>query len=672
MPAGFGISTFRKNPGVNTIVSIETRRFHLGSIISAALLSLFLNGVFFPASAQEVQRVVHAQSRVFPEIGAGVTAIEQDAAGRFYILARPATFIRVLDAQGNPIGRIPAADAPSARIVYAEDFDLDSSGRILVADRGANAVEIFLPDGRLVTSIHIFAPTSVVALPGGQFAVTTLRSTRLVEIRDQNGKLIRKFGELADAGVDPAGSPESLRDIGRLSGDSAGNLYFAFSTLTDPTFRKYDRFGYASAEATVPSKEFFQYSPREPDDRVQVGMSFTETNLSDQVSAWTMLGSTGDIQFGGGLGTGFGGRMGGGPMSAESATEGILSTSFAGAGTNAPGGGQGGYGNGGTGGNLSARGSYQFGTLDLHLGLGLGRPRNASGNKGSSGSNSSGTASSTDSPSDAIDGALNFDTSDMFGDESSSDTDLSNLEQVFSPGDAGSPNGMGSSMHGGMHGGEMGTHGMGMGGLGPGLFLANSGLGFAGGTFLPGGFGGGFFSQRFNPASGSSGSTAKGSPASPPLTGASAFGASGAKGVAGAHPFGPGLGHYGGPHGRFGPDLYNITGIVKVNLGHSDDAAQPQPRITAMAVDPATHEIWEAVGNSLVHFDRGGNFMGMYYISTPEGAPFVISALLVEPKRILMGSEARGIFSLPRPDKASAGAAGASLRLAAPPEAPQP
>ena len=653
-------------------MSIETGRFHLGSVLSAVFLSLLLNGVFLPSSAQEVQRVVHAQARVFPEIGAGVTAIKQDAAGRYYFLARPATFISVLDPQGNPISRIPAADAPSARIVYAEDFDLDSSGRILVADRGANAVEIFLPNGKLVSSIHIFAPTSVVALPDGQFAVTTLRPTRLVEIRDQNGKLIRKFGELADAGVDPAASPESLRDIGRLSGDSAGNLYFAFNTLPDPTFRKYDRFGYASAEATVPSNEFFQYSPREPDDRVQVGISFTETNLSDQVSAWTMLGSTGDVQFGGGLGTGFGGRMGGGPMSAERATEGILSTGIASGDANEPGGGQGGYGNGGMGGNISAQGSYQLGTLDLHLGLGLGRPRKVTGNRGSSGSSSSGSATARDdSPGDAIDGALNFDTSDVFGDESSSDTDLATLEQAFSPGDMGSPSGMGTSMHGGMHGSGMGMHGM-MGGFGSGLFLANSGLGFAGGTFLPGGFGGGFFSQRFNPTNGSSGSTAQGFPASPPVTGANAFGASGAKGstaVAGAHPPGPGLGHYGGPHGRFGPDLYNITGMVKVNLGHSNDAAQPQPRITAMAVDPATHEIWEAVGNSLVHFDRGGNFLGMYYISTPEGAPFTISAILVEPNRILMGSDARGIFSLPRPDKPSAGA---SLRLTVPPQAPQP
>lgn len=657
-------------------MSIEAGRCHLGSIISAAFLFLFLNGVLLPVSAQQVQRVVHAQARVFPEVGAGVTAIKQDAAGRYYILAHPATFIRVLDPQGNPIGRIPTADALSARIVYAEDFDLDSSGRILVADRGANAIDIFLPNGKLVSSIHVFAPTSVVALPGGQFAVTTLRSARLVEIRDQHGTLIRKFGELADAGVDPTASPESLKDIGRLSGDSAGNLYFAFNTLPDPTFRKYDRFGYASAEATVPSNEFFQYSPRGPDDRVQVGMSFTETNLSDQVSAWTMVGSSGDVQFGGGLGTGFGGRMGGGPMSAESATEGILSTGIAGGDANEPGGRQGGYGNGGMGGNISAQGSYQFGTLDLHLGLGLGRPRKVTGNRGSSGSSSSGSANSNnDSPGDAIDGALNFDTSDVFGDESASDTDLATLEQAFSPGDMGSPNGMGTATHGGMHGGEMGMHGMGMGGFGPGLFLANSGLGFGGGTFLPGGFGGGFFSQRFNPTTGASGPTAKGSPASPPLTGASAFGASGAKGpaaAAGAHAPGPGLGRYGGPHGRFGPDLYNITGIVKVNLDRHVDSSQPLPRITAMAVDPATHEIWEAVGNSLVHFDRGGNFMGMYYISTPEGAPFEISAILVQPDRILMGSEARGIFSLPRPDQPSGRSAGQSLRLAAPQQAPQP
>ena len=40
-------------------------------------------------------------------------------------------------------------------------------------------------------------------------------------------------------------------DIGKLYSGAPGEIYFAFTSLKDPKFRKYDRFGYAGYEAEV-------------------------------------------------------------------------------------------------------------------------------------------------------------------------------------------------------------------------------------------------------------------------------------------------------------------------------------------------------------------------------------------------------------------------------------
>ena len=82
------------------------------------------------------------------------------------------------------------------------------------------------------------APTSVVALSGGQFAVTTLLSKRLVQIMDETGKVVRTFGDPADVAPAPQSSPPqdewgrpipaplALVDRGRIIGDS-GNIVFS-------------------------------------------------------------------------------------------------------------------------------------------------------------------------------------------------------------------------------------------------------------------------------------------------------------------------------------------------------------------------------------------------------------------------------------------------------------
>lgn len=209
-----------------------------------------------PAGNQvkDVERQIFARARLFPEIGPGVRELKRDTAGRYYVLAGSAKSIVVYGADGKQAGQIPAASQAGAQIVFAEDFDLDPSGRIIVADRGANALKVFASDGSLSASIPVATPTSVVALSGGEVAVTSFSSKRLVSVFDANGSLVRSFG-------DPIGAAEgtgadSLTNRGRISGDAAGHIYFAFTNLADPTIREYDRFGYGAYVLALTAAEF--------------------------------------------------------------------------------------------------------------------------------------------------------------------------------------------------------------------------------------------------------------------------------------------------------------------------------------------------------------------------------------------------------------------------------
>ena len=154
--------------------------------------------------AQGLHNVLSARDRVFPSVGAGVEALKRDTAGRYYILAEPATSIQIYDRSAKLIGQIPNANSRGATIRYAVSIDIDPQNRLFVADRGANAVKIFRPDGSLVANVPVTAPTSVVALSDGQFAVTQLQSKRLVKIMDEAGATIRTFGDPADQ---PGGEP---------------------------------------------------------------------------------------------------------------------------------------------------------------------------------------------------------------------------------------------------------------------------------------------------------------------------------------------------------------------------------------------------------------------------------------------------------------------------------
>jgi hypothetical protein len=226
------------------------------ALVSIAAVAFLTARCTPTASAQDqaFTREIAARARVFPEIGAGVSAIKRDSAGRYYVLAEPANAIVIYGADGNRVGQIPNANSRGAKILYASDLDLDSEGRLFVVDRGANVVQVFQADGSPVRTVPVAAPLSVAALSGGEFAATSLHSAQLVIIFDARGALARTFG---DTPAPPDGSDRSASlSPGRLYGDGTGQIYFVFTQLPDPTIRKYDRFGYAAYEISLPASEF--------------------------------------------------------------------------------------------------------------------------------------------------------------------------------------------------------------------------------------------------------------------------------------------------------------------------------------------------------------------------------------------------------------------------------
>jgi len=223
--------------------------------VSIAAL-VFLAGSWAPcpfAQDQAFTRDIAARARVFPAVGPGVSAIKRDAAGRYYILAAPAHEVVIYGGDGARVGQIPNANSRGAKIAYASDFDIDADGRLFVVDRGANVVRIFQADGSVVRTVPVAAPLSVAALSGGEFAAASLRSAQLVNIFDVQGALARTFGDVPSP-IDREKS--AMISPGRLYGDGSGQIYFVFTELPDPTIRKYDRFGFAAYEISLPASEF--------------------------------------------------------------------------------------------------------------------------------------------------------------------------------------------------------------------------------------------------------------------------------------------------------------------------------------------------------------------------------------------------------------------------------
>jgi hypothetical protein len=73
--------------------------------------------------------------------------------------------------------------------------------------------------------------------------------------------------------------------------------------------------------------------------------------------------------------------------------------------------------------------------------------------------------------------------------------------------------------------------------------------------------------------------------------------------------------------------------------------------LTAVGVDRTNGEVWMALYNTLLHFDKEGNRRATYKIYTPQGARLEANTILVENDRLIIGSDPLGIYEFERPDK---------------------
>jgi hypothetical protein len=231
------------------------------------------------AHAQELSapHELLARGRVFTDISSGVSVIKKDSAGRYYILAAPAKSIAVYQADGKRLGQIPHENSPAGAIVYAQDFDIDSTGRIVVADRGANSVKIFAPDGSLETSFAVGLPLSVIALADGSCAVKSLSSSGVYfRIVNRQGKVLRTLRT-------PPQSPSE----GPIFGDNAAHIYLAFTDTDDPTVRKYDLYGASEYEFALRAADFGPPANRKQWTKITIerGATPVSTKLAIQAFA---------------------------------------------------------------------------------------------------------------------------------------------------------------------------------------------------------------------------------------------------------------------------------------------------------------------------------------------------------------------------------------------------
>jgi hypothetical protein len=73
--------------------------------------------------------------------------------------------------------------------------------------------------------------------------------------------------------------------------------------------------------------------------------------------------------------------------------------------------------------------------------------------------------------------------------------------------------------------------------------------------------------------------------------------------------------------------------------------------LRAVGVERETGEVWMAVSNDLLRFDKEGTRRAGYKLYTPDGARLEPTVIVVEKERLLIGSDPLGVYVFERVDK---------------------
>jgi hypothetical protein len=101
-------------------------------------------------------------------------------------------------------------------------------------------------------------------------------------------------------------------------------------------------------------------------------------------------------------------------------------------------------------------------------------------------------------------------------------------------------------------------------------------------------------------------------------------------------------------------DAFSEARARRKEIEHQEKRTEPpslRPILTAFGVDPVNGDVWFALHNTLLHFDKEGNRRSEYQIYTKDGARIEASVLLVEENRLLIGSDPLGVYEFARPDR---------------------
>jgi hypothetical protein len=100
-------------------------------------------------------------------------------------------------------------------------------------------------------------------------------------------------------------------------------------------------------------------------------------------------------------------------------------------------------------------------------------------------------------------------------------------------------------------------------------------------------------------------------------------------------------------------DTYPSAQAMRRDIARLDEQDTPPilpTIINAIGVDPATQEVWLALGDELMKFDKDGDRLEKYRTLMPSGEDLNPTAILIEPHRILLADDPHGIFEFERPD----------------------
>ena len=101
-------------------------------------------------------------------------------------------------------------------------------------------------------------------------------------------------------------------------------------------------------------------------------------------------------------------------------------------------------------------------------------------------------------------------------------------------------------------------------------------------------------------------------------------------------------------------DAFSEARAARKEIERQEKRTEPpslHPILTAFGVDPVTGDLWMALHNTLLHFDKDGNRRSEYQIYTKDGARIEANVILVEENRLLIGADPLGVYEFARPDR---------------------